>query len=66
MVAMESSNEPAAILQVPGSTDRVTVIQFHPLASDVAASVSADLVIRIWDLTTCSVAFQLEAHPDQV
>lgn len=65
-IAMESSNEPALMLQVAGSTDRVTIVQFHPLAKDVVASASADLVIRVWNLSSGAVTFQLDPHPDQV
>lgn len=62
----ESSNEPSKLLEVPNNTDRITAIQFHPLASDVLASVSADYVIRVWDVGTGSVVIELGAHPDQV
>lgn len=65
-VLMESSNEPSKALQVPNNTDRVTVVQYHPLAADVIATVSADYVIRVWNVQTGDCAIQLEAHPDQV
>ena len=68
-VAMESSNEPLKIFQVGGSTDRITVVQFHPLASDVLASVSADYVVRVWNLGAESGSgpvLEMEPHPDQV
>lgn len=63
---MESSNEPTKMLEVAQNTDRITVVVFHPLAADVMASVSADYVIRIWDIGTGAVTIQLEPHPDQV
>ena len=63
---MESTNEPCKILEVPQNTDRITIIQFHPSASDILASVSADFVIRVWDVESAAPLIQLEAHPDQV
>lgn len=63
---MESSNEPSQILEVTHNTDRITVVQYHPLAEDVIASVSADYVIRVWNTQTATVVIQLDAHPDQV
>jgi len=65
-VLMESSNEPSKTLQVDNNTDRVTVVQYHPLAADVIATVSADYVIRVWNVQTKACVIQLEAHPDQV
>lgn len=65
-VLMESSNEPTKMLEVAQNTDRITIVVFHPLASDVLASVSADYVIRIWDIQSGAVTIQLEPHPDQV
>lgn len=63
---MESSNEPTKMLEVAQSTDRITIVTFHPLASDVLASASADYTIRIWDAQSGAVVIQLEPHPDQV
>ena len=63
---MESSNEPSKTLQVDNNTDRVTVVQYHPLAADVIATVSADYVIRVWNVQTKACVIQIEAHPDQV
>ena len=69
---LESSNEPTTILSVPGSTDRITAIQFHPLAKAVLASVSADYVLRVWDASgtaaddALTILAQMEPHPDQV
>lgn len=65
-ILMESSNEPTKMLEVAQNTDRITVVVFHPLAADVMASVSADYVIRIWDIESGAVTVQLEPHPDQV
>lgn len=65
-ILMESSNEPAKMLEVAQNTDRITIVVFHPLANDVMASVSADYVIRVWDIQTGSVTIQLDPHPDQV
>lgn len=65
-VLMESSNEPSKTLQIVSNTDRVTIVQFHPLAADVIATVSADYVIRVWNVQTKACVIQLEAHPDQV
>ena len=63
---MESSNEPMKMLEVTQNTDRITIVVFHPLAADVIASVSADYVIRVWNIQTEAVTIQLEPHPDQV
>ena len=54
------------MLEVAQNTDRITIVVFHPLASDVLASVSADYVIRVWDIQKGAVTIQLEPHPDQV
>ena len=63
---MESSNEPAKMLEVAQNTDRITIVVFHPLANDVIASVSADYVIRVWHIQSGDVTIQLDPHPDQV
>jgi len=65
-VVMESSNEPWKMLEVAHSTERVTIVQFHPLASDVLASASADYVIRVWNVESALAVVQLEAHSEQV
>lgn len=65
-ILMESSNEPMKMLEVAQNTDRITIVVFHPLAADVIASVSADYVIRVWNIQTGAVTIQLEPHPDQV
>ena len=65
-VVMESSNEPWKILEVAQSMDRMTIVQFHPLAENVIASVSTDYVIRVWNTQSATVMVQLDGHPDQV
>ncbi|XP_017876072.1 coronin-7 isoform X2 [Ceratina calcarata] len=66
----EPTNEPKHIIKA--HTDKIYLIKFHPLASDVLASASYDMTIKIWDLTllsSCETAvakITLMGHTDQI
>ncbi|XP_076165268.1 coronin isoform X1 [Ptiloglossa arizonensis] len=53
-------------------TDKIYLIKFHPLASDILASASYDMTVKIWDLTPlrsgeAAVAkITLTGHTDQI
>ncbi|KAK9302373.1 hypothetical protein QLX08_005624 [Tetragonisca angustula] len=66
----EPTNEPKHIIKA--HTDKIYLIKFHPLASDVLASASYDMTVKIWDLTllsSCETAvakITLMGHTDQI
>lgn len=66
----EPTNEPKYIIKA--HTDKIYLIKFHPLASDVLASASYDMTVKIWDLTllsSCETAvakITLMGHTDQI
>ncbi|XP_072459462.1 coronin-7 [Notamacropus eugenii] len=55
---------PEAILT--GHTEKIYSLRFHPLASDVLASSSYDLSVRIWDLQAGMEKIRLQGHRDQI
>lgn len=59
----EATNTPEAVLQA--HMEKIYCLKFHPLASDILATTSYDMTIRIWDLTTLEQAASLKAD-DQV
>ncbi|XP_034192443.1 coronin isoform X4 [Osmia lignaria lignaria] len=66
----EPTNEPKHIIKA--HTDKIYLIKFHPLASDVLASASYDMTVKIWDLTLLSSSeltvpkITLTGHTDQI
>ncbi|XP_060828733.1 coronin-7 isoform X2 [Bombus pascuorum] len=66
----EPTNEPKYTIKA--HTDKIYLIKFHPLASDVLASASYDMTVKIWDLTllsSCETAvakITLMGHTDQI
>ncbi|XP_012141372.1 coronin isoform X2 [Megachile rotundata] len=66
----EPTNEPKHIIKA--HTDKIYLIKFHPLASDVLASASYDMTVKIWDLTllsSCELVvpkITLTGHTDQI
>ena len=50
----------------PGHQEKIYFIKYHPLASDVLASASYDMTIRIWDLTSGEERIKLDGHKDVV
>lgn len=46
--------------------DRITIVEFHPLASDVLASFSMDLTLIIWDLKSLDAKIRINNHPEPV
>ncbi|VCW69911.1 unnamed protein product, partial [Gulo gulo] len=55
---------PEAVLT--GHTEKIYSLRFHPLATDVLASSSYDLTIRIWDLQAGAERLKLQGHRDQI
>lgn len=66
----EPTNEPKHTIQA--HTDKIYLIKFHPLASDVLASASYDMTVKIWDLSFLSfyeralARIILTGHTDQI
>ncbi|XP_014219371.1 coronin-7 isoform X2 [Copidosoma floridanum] len=66
----EPTNEPSYTIEA--HTDKIYLIKFHPLASDVLASASYDMSVKIWDLEPLksgeSIKSQitLQGHTDQI
>lgn len=60
----EPTNVPEKVLE--GHQEKIYFIKFHPLASDVLASGSYDMTVRIWNLASGEEKLQLHGHTDQV
>jgi coronin-7 len=66
----EPTNEPNYTIEA--HTDKIYLIKFHPLASDILASASYDMTVKIWDLEPLisgeSIKSQitLHGHTDQI
>ncbi|XP_039279273.1 coronin-7 isoform X2 [Nilaparvata lugens] len=60
----EPTNEPEQVLL--GHQEKVYFVKFHPLASDVLASGSYDMTVRVWDLSTGQERLVLHGHTDQM
>ncbi|XP_043945267.1 coronin-7-like [Protopterus annectens] len=60
----ETIAEPKMILR--GHTEKIYSIKFHPLASDILASTSYDMSVRIWNLCSGSQEQLLLGHKDQI
>ncbi|KAL7289954.1 hypothetical protein TKK_0016337 [Trichogramma kaykai] len=66
----QPTNEPQHIIEA--HTDKIYLIKFHPLASDVLASASYDMTVKIWDLeplnlgATIKNRITLTGHTDQI
>lgn len=52
--------------QFLGHKQRVTIVQYHPTASDILVSASMDNTVRVWDLSDFSEIGALEGHTNQV
>ena len=67
---MQPTNKPEHLIEA--HTDKIYLIKFHPLASDVLASASYDMTIKIWDLEPLSIGatiksrITLTGHFDQI
>lgn len=66
----EPTNESKHMIKA--HTDKIYLIKFHPLASDVLASASYDMTVKVWDLTLLSSSevavakITLMGHTDQI
>ncbi|XP_025263201.1 coronin-7 isoform X2 [Camponotus floridanus] len=66
----EPTNEPKHIIEA--HTDKIYLIKFHPLASNVLASASYDMTVKVWDLSllssteTAIAKITLIGHTDQI
>ncbi|XP_063231894.1 coronin-7 [Bacillus rossius redtenbacheri] len=58
------TNTPDCLLA--GHSEKIYFIKFHPLASDVLASGSYDMTVRVWDLGARSERLCLRGHTDQM
>lgn len=59
-----NSSEPD--FELIGHNDRVTVVEFHPLAIDVLTTASVDLTIKIWDLVKREVQITVNGFPKPI
>ncbi|XP_072750968.1 coronin-7 isoform X2 [Anoplolepis gracilipes] len=66
----EPTNEPKHVIEA--HADKIYLIKFHPLASNVLASASYDMTVKIWDLSllssteTAIAKIILIGHTDQI
>ncbi|KAJ7306057.1 hypothetical protein JRQ81_010423 [Phrynocephalus forsythii] len=56
--------EPEIVLQ--GHREKLYSVKFHPLASDILASSSYDMTLRIWDVRAGRQELTLDGHGDQI
>ncbi|CAL1276842.1 unnamed protein product [Larinioides sclopetarius] len=47
-------------------SEKASIVKFHPCASNIIATSSSDLTIRVWDLTSQEEKFCLQGHSDQI
>ncbi|XP_069502950.1 coronin-7 [Ambystoma mexicanum] len=60
----ETLSQPETVLR--GHTEKIYSIKFHPLASDILASSSYDMTVRIWNIGTGKQELLLKGHTDQI
>ncbi|KAH9498792.1 Coronin-7 [Bulinus truncatus] len=53
-------------LTLKGHMERIYFVRFHPHASDLIATASYDMTVRLWDLKQQKEVHRLEGHDDQV
>ncbi|XP_035745580.1 coronin-7, partial [Egretta garzetta] len=51
---------------LPGHTEKIYSIRFHPVASDLLVSSSYDMMVRIWELKAGREVLCLRGHTDQI
>ncbi|XP_014280397.1 coronin-7 isoform X2 [Halyomorpha halys] len=56
----EATNNADIVLQA--HIEKIYCLKFHPLASDILATTSYDMTIRIWDLSTLQQAYCLKTE----
>lgn len=56
----EATNNADKVLQA--HIEKIYCLKFHPLASDILATTSYDMTIRIWDLSTLQQAYCLKTE----
>eukprot|EP00111_Clytia_hemisphaerica_P015915 TCONS_00047027-protein len=60
----ETLTEPTQTLV--GHKQRVTIVRYHPTASNILVSASMDNTVRVWDLSDFSEIGALEGHTNQI
>lgn len=66
----EPTNVPTSTIEA--HTDKIYLIKFHPLATNVLASASYDMTVKIWDLRplknneSAKAKIILKGHTDQI
>eukprot|EP00058_Branchiostoma_floridae_P026168 XP_002611658.1 hypothetical protein BRAFLDRAFT_117106 [Branchiostoma floridae] len=60
----ETLTEPEFCLR--GHEEKIYCMKFHPTASDIMASASFDMSVRVWDLSAEQQVFKLRGHTDQI
>ncbi|NWI17034.1 CORO7 protein, partial [Crypturellus soui] len=60
----DTLQEPEALLR--GHTEKIYSIRFHPVSTDILASSSYDMTVRIWDLGAGQDMLCLQGHTDQI
>ncbi|NWJ06865.1 CORO7 protein, partial [Crypturellus undulatus] len=60
----DTLQEPEAMLR--GHMEKIYSIRFHPVSTDILASSSYDMTVRIWDLGAGQDVLCLRGHTDQI
>ncbi|XP_014681758.1 PREDICTED: coronin-7-like [Priapulus caudatus] len=60
----EMLTEPECYLK--GHTEKIYLLAWHTTASDILASASYDMTVRIWNVCTMQEVISLDGHTDQV
>lgn len=53
-------------LSFSGHKDKPTIVRYHPIASNLLASASLDLSIKLWDLEAEKCVITLQGHEEPV
>ena len=56
----------AAEADMIGHTRKITTVNFHPTAENILLTTGADLVVRIWDVTSAKEALVLSGHGELI
>ena len=60
------SNQDEAVATLLGHEKKLAYVHFHPTASNVLASASYDLTVRVWDLEKQQERSLISDHPDLI
>eukprot|EP00339_Tiarina_fusa_P013227 CAMPEP_0117080112 /NCGR_PEP_ID=MMETSP0472-20121206/56527_1 /TAXON_ID=693140 ORGANISM="Tiarina fusus, Strain LIS" /NCGR_SAMPLE_ID=MMETSP0472 /ASSEMBLY_ACC=CAM_ASM_000603 /LENGTH=707 /DNA_ID=CAMNT_0004807625 /DNA_START=208 /DNA_END=2332 /DNA_ORIENTATION=+ len=60
----QKTNHRDELSALSGHYSKVIMTKFHPVASNVLASASYDMTVKLWDIEKSSAVSTIEGHPD--